>query len=99
MKSVNLLHLPSSSPFALAIEDAVRYAGTLLAPAEGFGQGFFAGKNKLFMLLKLILGIFWCSVVTSVTFSSNLRNFKQEKNQDPHTKNILIRRNKKKEIY
>ena len=41
-------------------------ADFLLAPAERFGQGFF------FMLFKLILGLFWCSVVTSVNFSSNL---------------------------
>ena len=35
-----------------------------------FGQGFFGplGKKKLFMLFLLILGIFWCSVLTSVPF-------------------------------
>ena len=33
------------------LEGAARYAGLLLAPAEGFGQGlFFAGKKKRFFI-------------------------------------------------
>ena len=46
----------------------------LLAPAEGFGP---SGKKELFMLFWLTLGHFWCSVETSVTFSSNLINFEK----------------------
>ena len=38
----------------------------LLAPAEGF-----------FMLFWLTLDYFWCSLVTSVTCSSNLSNFQK----------------------
>ena len=34
-------------------------------------------KQELFMLFLITLGLFWCSVVTSVTFSSNLSNFKK----------------------
>ena len=52
----------------------------LLAPAEGCGlwpRLFlpFGQKKRLFMLIWLTLDHFWCSVVTSVAFSSNLRNF------------------------
>ena len=64
------------------LEDTARYAGLLLAPAEGFGRGFFCplGKKKaFFMLFWPIYGNFWCPVVTVVTFSSNLSNF--ERNQ------------------
>ena len=38
---------------------------------------FFWEQNELFMLFLLILGKFWCSVITSVTFSSELCNFKK----------------------
>ena len=43
--------------------------------ALAFGRGFFcpSGKKKFFKLFWLTLSHFWCSVVTSVTFSSNLR--------------------------
>ena len=61
------------------LEDTARYAGLLLAPAEGFGlqpRHFFAfrAKNDLIMLLWPIFGFFWCPVVTLVTLSSNLKN-------------------------
>ena len=44
------------------LEDTARYAGLLLAPAEGFGRGIFPplGKKKLIMLFWPILGHFWC---------------------------------------
>ena len=70
-----------STKFALIaiLEGIARYAGLLLAPAEGFSiylRLFWPSwqKNELFMLFVLILGHFWFSVVTSVTFSSNLSN-------------------------
>ena len=47
------------------------------------------GWKKVLMLCLLILGLFWCSVVPSVTFSSNLINF--EKNP----KNLLKKNTKK----
>ena len=66
------------------LEDPARYMGLLLAPAEGFGQGFFCllsfwpkKKKKRLMLFVLIFGHLWCSVVTSIIFSSNLRNFEK----------------------
>ena len=63
----------------------------LLAPADGFCLLFrlflaLWANKELFMLFLLILSNFWCSVVTSVTFSSNLSNF--EKN--PRKKTNLI---------
>ena len=68
--------------YKLRLEGTARYAGLLLAPAEGFGL-----RPRLFLpfVFLLILGHFWCSVVTSVTFSSNLSNF--EKNQKKSKKN------------
>ena len=36
-----------------------------------------SGKKDLIMLSWQILGHFWCPVVTMVTFSSNLTNFKK----------------------
>ena len=53
------------------------YAGLLLAPAEGFGQGFFcpSGKKR-----EPIFGKFF----GPVTFSSNLSNF--ERNSQKHQK-------------
>ena len=66
-------------PYYKKLEGRARYAGLILAPAEGFGRGFFgpSGKKELFTLFVPILGHFWCSVVTSVTFSSNLSNFEK----------------------
>ena len=53
----------------------------LIAPAEGFGQGFICplGKKDLIVLVRLIFGNFWCPVITLVTFSSNLGNFERGK--------------------
>jgi hypothetical protein len=47
----------------------------LLAPAEGFGLRPRPSKKELFMLIWSTLGHFWCSVITSVTFTSNPNNF------------------------
>ena len=54
-----------------------RYASLLLAPAEGFGlraRAFFAlrAKKGLIMRFPPIFSNLLCSVVTLVTFSSNL---------------------------
>ena len=56
-------------------------------------EAFYAlrAKKELFMLFWLTLGHFWCSVVTSVTFSSNLSNFeKNSKNPKKIQKNSKI---------
>ena len=58
-------------PFYLKLEDTARYAGLLLAPAEGFG-----------LRPRPIFGDFWCPVVTVVTFSSNLSNFERNKKKN-----------------
>ena len=58
--------------YYVALEDTARYAGLLLAPAEGFGLWAKKEPNLLFWP---IFGNFWCIVVTLVTFSSNLSNF------------------------
>ena len=87
----------SNYKLLLKLEDTARYAGLLLAPAEGFGlppRIFFCslGKRKEFiMLFWPILGNFWCAVVTFVTFSSNLSNF--ERNPSPK-KNLKKKRKK-----
>ena len=64
------------------MEKLTRAAGQGLEEAQlplltGLGKGFFCslGKQVLFTLFMLILAHFWCSVVTSVTLSSNIRNF------------------------
>ena len=57
----------------LELGGTARYPGLLLAPAEGFGLW-----PRLFTLFVIILGNFWCSVVTSVIFSSNISNFKNK---------------------
>ena len=53
-----------------ALEDTARYAGLLLAPAEGFGRGFFfpSGKKRAYYA---VLANFWQFLVSS----SNLGNF------------------------
>ena len=61
-----------TAPAKYLLEDAARYAGLLLAPAEGFGlrpRAFFAlrAKKGLIMLFWPILGHFWCPVVIFVT--------------------------------
>ena len=52
------------------LEDTARYAGLLLAPAEGFGRGFFCpvGKKRAYYA---VLAHFWHFLVSS----SNLGNF------------------------
>ena len=78
------------SPLA-TLEGTPATRALLLAPAEGFGLRTrfllpFGPKKELFMLFWLTLGHFWSSVVTSVTFSSNLSNF--EKNPENPLKKI-----------
>ena len=88
----------------MTLEDTARYAGLLLAPAEGFGQGFFypSGKKRAFMLFWPNFGNFWCSVVNVVTFSSNLNNFeinkkmKRKKNEKKYKKKFKKSKNPKK---
>ena len=63
------------------LEGMAHYADQHLAPADGFGRGLF-----VIMLFLPILGHFWCSLVTLVTFSSELDNF--------WGKNICIYHNK-----
>ena len=53
----NLVHSPNNT----LLEDTARYAGLLLAPAEGFGREFFlplGQKKEFIMLFWLILGHF-----------------------------------------
>ena len=60
------------------LEGMTSYAGQLLAPGEGFGLWpKLSGKKGLIMRFWPILGHFWCSVVTFITFSSNLNNFEK----------------------
>ena len=66
-----------------SLEGTARYAGFtssscggLLPPAEAFFA--LRAKKGLFMLFLLTLGLFWCLVVTSVTFSGNLSNFEKK---------------------
>ena len=71
------------SVFLKGLEAIARYAGQLLAPAEGFGRGqgfFFAlwAKKTLIMLLWQFFENFRSSVVPFLTFSSNLNNFEEE---------------------
>ena len=40
------------------LEDTARYAGFLLAPAEGFGRGFFCTSGKK-IAYYAVLGNFW----------------------------------------
>ena len=57
------------------IKGTARYAGKFPAPARGFSWGIVCplGKKKNFLFCFLpILGHFWCSVLISVTFSTNL---------------------------
>ena len=57
----------------IILEDTARYAGLLLAPAEGFGlrPRFFLpfGKKRAYYAVWAHLGHFWWPVVTLVTFS------------------------------
>ena len=57
-------------------------------------EDFFAlrAKQGVFRLFLLILRLCWCSVVTLVTFSGNLRNFKN----NPKNLRIIQKKSKKK---
>ena len=46
MASTQACDLFNGKTQLMLLEDAARYAGLLLAPAEGFGQGFFALRAK-----------------------------------------------------
>ena len=63
------------------LEDTARYAGLLLAPAEGFGlwPRLFcpSGKKRAYYAALAHFGNFWCPVVTLVTFSSYLSKFER----------------------
>ena len=80
-----------------------RYAGQLLASAEGFSfqlRLFLPfGQKKPYMLFWTIVGPFWCSVVTLVTFSSSLDNVAKNKKinkSSPLQKNISKKKKKKR---
>ena len=69
MPKQNEVYMPF---YYLTLEGTACYAGFFLAATEAFGQGFFG-----------VYAYFWCSVVTSVIFSSshsNLKKRKEEKN-------------------
>ena len=76
---LNVISFLCCFPFSNVLEGTARYAGFLLAPAEGSGrgQGFLcpSGQKKA---CNAVLAYFWCSVVTSVTLSSNLCNFEKK---------------------
>ena len=64
-------------PHLKVLDDTARYAGLLLAPAEGFGL-----RSRVFLALRAkktpyyaVLAHFWFPVVTMVTFSNNLSTF------------------------
>ena len=70
------------------LEGTARYAGHTFSSCGGVwppAKAFFAlqAKKKLFMLFWLTLGHFWCSVVTSETFSSPLSNFPKNLKKSP----------------
>ena len=74
------------------LEGTARYAcftssscGGLQSPAKAIFA--LLVKTGVFMLFWLTLGHFWCSVVTSVTFSSNLSHLKQIKKSKKIQKN------------
>ena len=76
----------------VVLEGTACYEGLLLAPAEGCGrgQGFIGPSGKILCFFLLILGFFWCLVVTSVTLINNLSNFfkKAQKNPTEITKKL-----------
>ena len=70
------------------LEGTARYAGFTSRSCGGLpppAGAFFAlrAKIELFMMFWLTLGHFWCSVVTSVTLSSNLSNFEKNLKKIP----------------
>ena len=65
-----------------------RYAGLLLAPAEGFGlwpRLFWVKKRTYYA----VLAHFWRPVVTLVIFSSDLRNFESNPKKPKKKKKII----------
>ena len=83
------------------LEGTARYAGFTSSSCGGLrppAKDFFAlrAKKKLFMLFWLTLGHFRCSVVTSVTFSSNLSNFEKNPKNWKMSKNVEKSENLKK---
>ena len=78
------------------LEDTARYAGVLLAPAEGFGLrtslffAFFRAKKEVIMLFWPFFGNFWCPVVTLVTFSSYISNFERNPKKTKKIQKIQI---------
>ena len=63
--------------------------GLISSSAESYGRGYFFGqKKRAFMLLVLILGQFCCSLVPSVTLSSDLSNFNKNPKKSKHLKKI-----------
>ena len=68
--------------YVLTLEGTARYAGFTSSSCGGLlhpAEACFAlrAKKEIFMLFWLTLGHVWCSVVTSVTFSSNISNFEK----------------------
>ena len=73
------------------LEDTARYAGLLLAPAEGFSlwqRAFFALRAK-----KQFFFVFW-QIQAILVFSSNLSNFKK-KTKSPKKSNKKLKKLKK----
>ena len=56
-------------------------------------------KKELFRLLVLILGNFWCSLVTSITFSSNLSNFEKNPKKSPKNSKNLKKKLEKSQFF
>ena len=75
-------------PF-LFLYNTTCYTGFTSSSCGGLRPRGETGQNKSFFLMFcLTLGQFWCSVLTSVTFSSALRNFqKNPKNPKKSQKN------------
>ena len=61
-------------------------------------QDFFAlcAKKEFFTLFVLILGLFWCSVITSIMFSSNLNNFENNQKKSQKIQPHKIQKSQKK---
>ena len=88
-----LPHLVSSKTMRLSkisvtinpqLEDTARYAGLLLAPAEGFGRA----KKRAYYAVLNNSGNFWRPVVTLVSFSSNRSNFERNPKKKLNQKKI-----------
>ena len=55
-------------------------------------QAFFRAKKELIMLFWPIFGIFWCPVVTLVTFSSNHSNIERNRKKPKKSKKKIIQK-------